>query len=48
MIVSTPLFTMVPPLLVVELLLIRMLMTKWGRPFRSNIIAILRKPRLDG
>jgi ubiquinone/menaquinone biosynthesis C-methylase UbiE len=44
LIVSTPLFIMVPPLLLLELLLIRFLMSDVGRPFRSNIIAILKKP----
>lgn len=44
LIVSTPLFIMIPPLLVLELLLIRLLMTDLGRPLRSNIIAVLKKP----
>lgn len=44
LIVSTPLFIMVPPLLVLELIFIRLLMTRLGKPFRSNIIAVLRKP----
>lgn len=44
LVASTPVFVMVPPLLVMELLLIRLLMTPIGRPFRSNIIAVLRKP----
>lgn len=45
MILSTPLFTMVPSLLIVELFWLRALMTKWGRLLRSNIIAILKKPK---
>lgn len=44
LIVSTPLFVMIPPLLVLELVFIRFLMTRLGKPFRSNIIAVLRKP----
>lgn len=44
LIVSTPLLIMIPPLLVLELALIRFLMTGLGRPFRSNIIVVLRKP----
>ncbi|MEM4655318.1 MAG: class I SAM-dependent methyltransferase [Thermosphaera sp.] len=44
MIVSTPLFIMIPPLLVLELLLIRFLMSDIGRPFRSNIIAVFKRP----
>lgn len=44
LIVSTPLFIMIPPLLVFELVFIRFLMTRLGKPFRSNIIAVLRKP----
>jgi len=44
LIVSTPMFIMIPPLLLLELVFIRFLMTRLGRPFRSNIIAVLRKP----
>jgi ubiquinone/menaquinone biosynthesis C-methylase UbiE len=45
MIVSGAHFVMVPPLALIELLLIRTLMTPIGRPLRSNIIAVLTKPR---
>jgi SAM-dependent methyltransferase len=44
LIMSSPVFIMIPPLVVLELLLIRILMTKLGRHFRTNIIAVLRKP----
>jgi SAM-dependent methyltransferase len=44
LIVSTPLFIMVPPVLFFELFFIRFLMTRLGRPFRSNLIVALRKP----
>jgi ubiquinone/menaquinone biosynthesis C-methylase UbiE len=44
MVVSTPLFIMIPPLLVLELLLIRFLMSDIGRPFRSNIIVVFKRP----
>jgi SAM-dependent methyltransferase len=44
LIVSTPDLVMIPPLVIFELLLIRVLMTRWLRPFRTNIIAILQKP----
>lgn len=36
-------FTVFPPLALLELLWIRFLMTKAGRPLRTNIIAILQK-----
>lgn len=48
MILSTPLFTMVPPLLIVELFWLKVLMAKRGRPLRNNIIAILKKPKHGG
>jgi hypothetical protein len=35
---------MIPPLVIPELLLIRLLMTRLGKPFRNNIIATLKKP----
>lgn len=38
---------MIPPLLVLELLMIRFLMADLGRPFRSNIIAVLKKTKVD-
>lgn len=44
MVASTPLFIMIPPVLVLELLLIRFLMSDIGRPFRSNIIAVFERP----
>lgn len=34
---------MLPPIMILELLLIRVLMTRFGRPFRPNIIAVLKK-----
>lgn len=43
-IMSSPVFIMIPPLVVLELFLIRILMTNLGRNFRTNIIAVLRKP----
>lgn len=43
MILSLPLFASIPPLAVMELVLIRILMLRPFRAFRSNIIAILRK-----
>lgn len=47
LIVSTPLLIMIPPLLVIELMWIRFLMTRLGKPFRSNIVAVLRKPHTN-
>jgi ubiquinone/menaquinone biosynthesis C-methylase UbiE len=44
LIVSTPNFIMIPPLMILELLLIRALMSRWLRSFRTNIIAVLEKP----
>ncbi len=45
LIVSTAQFIMLPPVAILELILIRLLMTRLGRPFRTNIIAILKKPK---
>ena len=45
MVASSPIFIMVPPLMVLELLLIRLIMTRAGWRYRSNIIAVLRRPR---
>jgi ubiquinone/menaquinone biosynthesis C-methylase UbiE len=44
LIVSSAQLWMIPPLVMLELILIRLLMTGWGRRFRTNIIAVLRKP----
>ena len=44
LIVSSPQLVMIPPLAVLELLFIRILMTKMCRPIRTNIIGVLRKP----
>jgi ubiquinone/menaquinone biosynthesis C-methylase UbiE len=43
MIVTDAVFSVVPPLMVFELVLIRALMTDALKPWRTNIIAILRK-----
>lgn len=43
MIVSSAQFVIIPPLLIFELIWIRILMTKPFKPFRTNIIAILKK-----
>jgi ubiquinone/menaquinone biosynthesis C-methylase UbiE len=45
--VSTPEFLIVPPLALLELLCIRLLMTQGLSSFRSNIIAICRKPTVN-
>lgn len=45
LITSSPLFNVVPPLLLLELIWIRILMTRAFTPLRSNIICILCKPR---
>jgi ubiquinone/menaquinone biosynthesis C-methylase UbiE len=37
-------FIVIPPLAVLELLFIRLLLTRLGRPWRTNIIAVVRKP----
>ena len=44
LIVSTPNFAMVPPLMIPELLLLRLLMTRSMRSLRTNIIGVLKKP----
>lgn len=44
LIVSSPNLIMIPPLVIFELLLLRLLMTRPLRPWRTNIIAILEKP----
>jgi len=44
MIMSCPQFVKFPPLLIPELLLIRLLLTSFGRYLRANIIATLTKP----
>jgi ubiquinone/menaquinone biosynthesis C-methylase UbiE len=44
MIVSFAQFVKIPPLVVIELLLIKILMKPFARRFRTNIIAILVKP----
>ena len=44
MIVSDAIFAVILPIAIVELLWIRLLMTKPLRPLRTNIIAILQKP----
>ena len=43
MIVSSPRLVMIPPLVIVELIWIRILMTRAFRPLRTNIIGILKK-----
>ncbi len=43
MIVSSAIFAIIPPIAIIELVWIRILMTKLLRPFRTNIIAILKK-----
>jgi ubiquinone/menaquinone biosynthesis C-methylase UbiE len=44
LIVSSGEFVMIPPLVIPELVFIRILMSKSFRPFRTNIIAMLQKP----
>lgn len=44
LIVSSAQLVMVPPLVIIELLFIRFLMTNIARRFRTNIIAVLTKP----
>ena len=48
MVVSEAVTQVVPPLAFLELLCIRALMTEPLRPFRTNIIALLRKKSSDG
>lgn len=43
LITTSPLFNLVPPLLLVELIWIRILMTRYFAPLRSNIICVLCK-----
>ncbi len=43
MIASSAVFSMIPPVVVFELLFIRFLMTSLGEPLRTDMIAILRK-----
>lgn len=43
-VVTSPVFNLIPPLLIIELLWIRILMTRPFAAFRSNIICILHKP----
>jgi hypothetical protein len=45
MIVSDAITAVILPLAAIELLWIRLLMTAPMRPLRTNIIAILQKPR---
>jgi ubiquinone/menaquinone biosynthesis C-methylase UbiE len=45
LIVSSATLIMIPPLAVLELLLLRLLMTQSLQQFRTNIIAVLEKPR---
>ena len=44
LIVSSPNFVMIPPLVIFELLLLRLLMTRPMRRLRTNIIVVLEKP----
>lgn len=46
MIVSSAQFVVIPPLVIFELIWIRLLMTKPFKPLRTNIIAILKKSPL--
>lgn len=48
LIVSSATLIMIPPLVVLELLLLRALMTRPFQRFRTNIIAVLSKPCLRG
>jgi hypothetical protein len=43
LVVSTPSLIMIPPLVVIELLFLRLLMSRWLRPMRTNIIGVLQK-----
>lgn len=47
LIVSEAEFIMIPPLAILELIFIRLLMSKFLKPFRTNIVAILQKPRMS-
>jgi ubiquinone/menaquinone biosynthesis C-methylase UbiE len=44
LVTTSAIFVVAPPLVVLELLWIRLLMTRAFRPFRTNLIALLRKP----
>ncbi len=44
LICSSAVMVMFPPIVVFELMWIRFLMSKAGKPFRTNLIAILEKP----
>jgi len=44
LVTSSAAFVVLPPLMLLELLWIRLLMTKPLRPLRTNLIAVLRKP----
>jgi ubiquinone/menaquinone biosynthesis C-methylase UbiE len=48
MIVSDAIFSVFPPIAVIELLWIRLLMTAAMKPLRTNIIAVLQKPTVAG
>jgi ubiquinone/menaquinone biosynthesis C-methylase UbiE len=44
LVTTSAMFVVIPPVVIVELLWIRLLMTSALRPLRTNIIAVLRKP----
>jgi SAM-dependent methyltransferase len=44
LVTTSAVFVVIPPLMVLELLWIRLLMTRPLRPLRPNLIAVLRKP----
>jgi hypothetical protein len=46
--VSDAIFSVFPPIAVIELLWIRLLMTAAMKPLRTNIIAVLQKPTVAG
>jgi SAM-dependent methyltransferase len=48
MVATDALFAVIPPLAAIELLAIRLLLTKRLRRFRSDIIAVLQKPKKAG
>src|SRR5439155_7421146 len=48
MVATDALFAVIPPLAAIELLTIRLLLTKPLRRFRSDIIAVLEKPKKAG
>jgi len=45
MIISTPQLIMIPPVAFIQLILLRILMTKMFEPIRTNIITILKKEK---